>query len=353
MKRILTVIFVALHLQACAQEKVILEKPKVDERIELLSIVFRLAEKQEYSNKNFKLYVDRIEQYFEKYKNHELIQFTKSIISENGIAFDGPMWMAVHLDDHLNLLADVKDVWQLDPRWTKENVEKFVPLLQKFYEDTKFDIFFNDNVDLYAETVNRFTPIYEQVDLNWLFSFFGKEPTEFFSIKIGCGIGANCYGVNLDYINGNRKVYSIMGLWVDNNSDLPKFSIKRELPLVIHEFSHPFVDKLTEKNKELFRDSGEKITSGVITEAYSSWEIVLDEILVNASMIMYMKDHDFKQSEIEMWINIIKSAFGFFWIEELVEELERYAKQRDKYPTLESYMPKLAEAYKIWAKNKQ
>jgi len=54
-----------------------------------------------------------------------------------------------------------------------------------------------------------------------------------------------------------------------------------------------------------------------------------------------------------MWINLIKRTYGFFWIEELVEELENYDKQRDKYPTLESYMPKLAEAYKNWAENMQ
>jgi len=127
MIRILISILVALNFQACvqAQEKVLLEKPTVDKKIELLSIVFRLAEKQEYSNKDFKLYIDRIDQYFDQYKNHELIQFTKSIIRENEIAFDGPMWMATHLDDNLKLLADVKDVWQQDPRWTKDKVEKF------------------------------------------------------------------------------------------------------------------------------------------------------------------------------------------------------------------------------------
>jgi len=41
---------------------------------------------------------------------------------------------------------------------------------------------------------------------------------------------------------------------------------------------------------------------------------------------------------------------GFIWIEELVAELESYENQRDRYPTLESYMPKIIEAYKIWAK---
>ena len=85
MNRVLIAILIAFSLQACAQEKVVLEKPTVDKKVELLSIVFRLAEKQEYSDKWLKPYVGRIEQYFEKYKNHELIQFTKSIISENGL----------------------------------------------------------------------------------------------------------------------------------------------------------------------------------------------------------------------------------------------------------------------------
>lgn len=348
--KLLLSIFIALNFQACTQkqDEVLLEKPAVDKRVELLSIVFCLAEKQEYSSKNFRLYSDRVEQYFEKYRNHELICFTKSIINENEIAFDGPMWLAVHLDDSLELLTDVEDVWLIDPRWTKEKVEKFVPLLQKFNKDTKFDEFFKDNTDLYTEAVKRFAPVYEHIDLNWLFSFFGREPKEKFSIKIGFGTGSNCYGVSLNDINGYKEVYAIVGIGMFDNAGLPLFSRMHDLPLVIHEFSHPYIDNLTAKNRELFRESGEMISSDAITEAYPSWEIVLDEALVMASMTKYMKDHDFEPSEIEMWINVIKKEFGFLWIEELVGELEKYDKQRDKYPTLESYMPKLSEVYNAW-----
>jgi hypothetical protein len=87
-------------------------------------------------------------------------------------------------------------------------------------------------------------------------------------------------------------------------------------------------------------------------EAYPSWEDILDEALTHASTIKYMKDHHFEQSEIESWTKWMKGEdFGFFWIEELVAELESYDRQRNKYPTLESYMPKLAEAYKSWTEN--
>jgi len=68
-------------------------------------------------------------------------------------------------------------------------------------------------------------------------------------------------------------------------------------------------------------------------------------------MVKYMRDHNFEQSEIENEINLQKTK-GFIWVEEFAEKLENYDKQRDKYPTLESYIPRLVDAYKVWAEEK-
>ncbi len=88
---------------AYGQRNQIMDKPKVDERIEILSIVFRLAGNQEYSSAIFKRYVDRINEYYDPFKEHELITFVKKIKNENGIGYDAVMSMAIHLDDKLNL----------------------------------------------------------------------------------------------------------------------------------------------------------------------------------------------------------------------------------------------------------
>ena len=351
--RILISIFVALNFQTNvqAQEKVLLEEPHLDKRVELLGIVFRLAERPEYSTTVFKVYTDRIEQHFEQYKNHELIQFTKSIINERGIVYDAPMWLAIHLDNNLNLLANIdNDVWQRDPRWTKEIVEKFIPLLQQFAKETKFDDFFKENANLYDEAVKRFTPLYEPMDLDWYFSFYGKEPSEIFSIILGLGNGSN-YGPSLD-ANGSKKEYSVVGVLFTDSTGMPKFDYNPLASLtIIHEFNHSFVNHLIDKNKEAFRDSGEKlfsVTKDVMAKQnYGAWEIMMYEALVRAAVIKYMIDHDYHQQMIEGLTNWEKEC-GFLWIEELVAELESYDKQRDIYPTLESYMPKLIEVYKIW-----
>ena len=357
MKKILVVILVTLNFQAYAQGKVVLEKPTVDKRVELLSIVFRLAERPEYSSKVFELYADRIEQHFEQYKNHELIQFTKSIMNENWIGYDAVAWMSIHLDENLKLQEDVNDIWLQDQRWSKEIVEKFIPLLQQFAKDTKFDVFFKENADLYNETVKRFATVYEQMDVNWYLTFYGKEPTETFSIIIGAGNGTNNYGPSLDFTNGKRKVYAIMGMWRTDSIGMPEFLPFTWL-ILIHEFNHSFVNYLIDKNNEAFRESGEKIFSllkeKMSSQAYNRWETMMCEALVRAAVIKYLKDHNFdqqligNQSPLELLINEEKGN-GFFWIEDLVAELESYDKQRNKYPTLESYMPRLIEAYKIWA----
>ncbi|HAU55450.1 MAG TPA: hypothetical protein DCW66_20150, partial [Sphingobacterium sp.] len=53
-KYVLIILFSLSFMLTYGQRNEIMDKPKVDERIELLSIVFRLAGNQEYSSAIFK-----------------------------------------------------------------------------------------------------------------------------------------------------------------------------------------------------------------------------------------------------------------------------------------------------------
>ena len=356
MNRILVVIFVALSIQTYAQERVVLEKPTVDRRTELLSIVFRFAGRPEYSSKDFKLYYENIERHFEKFKNHELIQFTKSIMGKNFLQYNAPMSMAINLDDEFNLLTDVRGVWQYTG-WTQEDAKKFVLLLQQFAKDTEFDKFFNDNADLYAEAIRRYIPVYERVDINWYRTFFGKEINETLSIIICLGNGSANYADALYFSNGSRIVYVLMGASESDSIGFPEFNVREVLPVLLHEFIHEFAPQLFGNTKDHpLRESGEKLFSVVKDEmtlnAYTTWTSMFNEAIVEASVIKYMKDNRFEQSEIERQIKLNKIK-GCLWIEEFVDELESYDRQRNQYPTLDSYMPRLIEAHKIWADNIQ
>ncbi len=353
MKLIAIVFFSLLTIFSFGQSPATLEKPKVDERIELLSIVFRLAESKEYSSERFKLYTDKIQAHYKPYKNHGLIAFVKKLREENGVGYDAVMSMAVHLDSKFNPLVEFTDKIP-DERWGKDNAYKFVKLLKEFYKESNSDKFFKENQNLYKEVGEKFLPVYEHLDLAWYTSFYGKKPTEKFVIVNGLGNGGGNFGPSITFPNGEREVYAIMGTWETDSLGMAKFTLGNYFPILLHEFNHSFTNYLLEKDPEPFSKSGEKIYEAVENEmtnqAYGNWETMLNEALVRAAVIKYMKDHKFTDKEIQDETNIQLNR-AFLWIEDLVAELEKYDQQRSIYPTLESYLPNIIKAYDDYANN--
>lgn len=353
MKLIASFLMTLLTFFVYGQKSNTLQAPKVDERIELLSIVFRLADSKEYSSTIFNQYTDKIETHYAAYKNHELIQFTKKIRYENGIGYDAVMSMAIHLDKNLNPRVNLSSK-TLDKRWGKENATEFTRLLKKFYKDSNSKVFFKTNQELYSSSTEKFLPIYENLDLDWYSRFYGTKPTEKFIIINGLSIGGSNFGPDIVLKNKQREVYAIMGTWkVDANGN-PKFDFDSYFPILLHEFNHSFINHLLENNKENFRQNGETLyevfEEKMNDQAYGNWETMLNEALVRAAVIKYMKDHNFSEAQIKEEISE-QIDRGFLWIEDLVYELDNYDKQRDKYPTLQTYMPVLVKAYDEYVKN--
>lgn len=353
MKLFATLFFCLLTVFSFGQNPNTLDKPKVDKRVELLSIVFRLAESREYSSERFKLYTDKIQAHYNPYKNHKLIAFIKKTRKENGVGYDAVMSMAIHLDSTLNPLVEFSDKIP-DERWGKDNAYEFVRLLKNFYKESNSEKFFKENQNLYDKVSKKFLPVYEHLDLAWYTSFYGKEPTEKFVVVNGLGNGGGNFGTSITLPNGKRKVYAIMGTWETDSLGMAKFTLDNYFPILLHEFNHSFVNYLLDNNPKPYKDSGEKIYKAVQNkmkkQAYGDWKTMLNEALVRASVIKYMKDHNYTKQEI-LDETISQLNRGFLWIDDLVAELENYDNKRSVYPTLKSYMPNIAKAYETYAQN--
>ena len=72
-------LFITHSISAKNEHKI---SAKVDERIELLSVVCRLAEFKEYVNNNIPSYAKDVDTYFAEYKSHELITLAKKLNKE-------------------------------------------------------------------------------------------------------------------------------------------------------------------------------------------------------------------------------------------------------------------------------
>lgn len=332
-----------------------LPSPTVDKRVELLSIVFRLAGSKEYGSTANEKYVQAIHDHFDKFNDHPLINYIKQIRNSKGIGYDAVMSMAIHLKPIPSLDPIVPFNAKVpDKRWGADASKKFVTLLKQFYIDTDCDSFFKSNANHYSIAEEQFYTLFKELDIDWYYKYYGKVPNESFNIIIGLGNGGNNFGPSINLPDGSRKVYAIIGAYSFDATGTPIFASNEYLPTLVHEFNHSFVNYLTEKYKRYLSHPGKIIYENEKTkmkrQAYGEWKTMISESIVRASVIRYLIQHTSDTIAIDKELKQ-QLANGFVWMKELVDLLGQFEVQRNAYPTLEIFMPQIVSFYDTVAPN--
>ncbi|MCX6267730.1 MAG: DUF4932 domain-containing protein [Bacteroidetes bacterium] len=345
MKMFLGILFISLTTSATFSQSLILN-PAVDEKTELLSIVFRLAGEQEYINNEMKGYTDAIDKYFNPYKDDELLKFVKKIRKKTGVSFDAVMSMAIHVElaNGTIRLKNNVEKGSLDCRWGKYT-EQFILLLNNFYQRTDFSGFFSDHKPLYSIAEDRFSEIVKATDLAWFKIFFGEKPEGSYNLIISLTNGGGNYGVKVRYLDGTEEMYSIIGSWETDSIGNPVYS-KDITETIIHEFGHSFCNRLGEKYYPEMKTVADAffnlVEDNMRRQAYSNSQIMVNEILVRASVIRYFQDHTTTEMKIKRMIGA-EQVRGFIWISKLINSMAKYEASREAYPTLDKYMPEIVK----------
>jgi hypothetical protein len=328
---------------ASAKEKV---KSTVDKRVELLSIVFRLAGNPEYNMKLAKNYVNDIHTFFDVYKNDPLIAYAKELADKKNIGFSRVMFLAVNLELINNKFVFIKEAESsLTDKWDKEDAIKFVSLLNDFYSKSKFEVFFKEHEKLYAEATNQFNQSVSEFDQQWYLDYYGDKEVEY-KVIIGLSDGGANYGPSVKPIGKKKIVYAIMGSWTFDENAKALFPKDVYLPYLIHEFNHSFVDHLLDdKNIETqLQSSGEILLerekSNMKSEGYEDWHSLINESLVRSSVVRYMIDHKNKEEDVQNEIQT-QTKKGFLWTKDLVSLLGEYESSKSTYPNFKSFYPRI------------
>jgi hypothetical protein len=355
-KIILLLIFISFSATAQNKPFQLIETPRVDKRIEMLSIVFRLAGNFEYNMDQFKEYVDDIHKHFDKYKEHPVVLLAQKLADSSGVGFDAVMAMAIHLSQPPELEPLIPFSENVpEKRWGKESGEKFVRLLKQFYKDAHCDEFFEQHEKLYTLAAERFKTVFEALDISWYKEFYGELPQGTLNIRIGLGNGGGNYGPKVVMPDGSEHAYAIMGAWSVDKENNPVFDADSYLPTLIHEFCHSFVNHIVERHNSGFEKPAQELLEPVMllmqSQAYPNWNTVTKESLVRASVIRYIVKHsgNSKQSYAELNTQLGR---GFVWMKGLSDTLAYFEKHRELYPTFESYFPSIISYYEQSAKNK-
>lgn len=317
--------------------------PHVDERVELLSILARLAAYEEYSLTAYKAYVEAIEQHFGPYKNHPAVAYMRQIRTQRNIGYDAVMGYAIQLSPAPALKPLVPfDKHLPDSRWTVQDATKLAVLIGQFYRDAHCADFFRQQQGRYHLAESRFVDVTKRVDVPWFGRFYGQPPTQQFEVVVAVGNGGGNFGPHLRVGNGPETVYAVMGTWSVDSTGEAQYPAASYLPIVIHEFNHSFVNSLIDSNMKKLAEPADAIFARVQEpmqrQAYSTGKTMLSEALVRAAVVMYLREHDPNGSSARDQVRE-EQANSFVWADTLVGLLNRYEVSRKPYPTPASFMP--------------
>ncbi|MCD8185608.1 MAG: DUF4932 domain-containing protein [Rikenellaceae bacterium] len=331
--------------------------PTVHPNVELVEIIARLAEISSHSTENHSqarnpYYVAAIEEYFAPYKDHPAVEYMRYLARERYLSYNAIPEIGPYFTPAPEFQPRVRlEDQQLDARWEVEEAYELIRLAADFYTDTDCARFFASQQDRYARAVEGMIPVYEKLDVEWFSRFFGTtELNSGFYPIIAPGQGEFNYGgPAITFPDGREEIYAIVASIAYDSLGYPqKVDTAMHISLLVHEFAHSFVNPMQKIHTEVLRKEGEQLFHYVVEfmtrQAYGYWTSVLNESLVWACEVRYLMAHGADSAAVSKKIKQEQNR-GFSWMPELVALLDEYEANRDAYPTLEHFIPRMAELY--------
>lgn len=325
----------------------------VDPRVELFSLIFRLAGNPEYARCRIPLYVGGVERQFGSFRNHPVVQMAAALRRTRGVSFDAPMSLAVHLADAYTLKPKVPlspRPAEVDGRWREKEMQEFLDKARQFVRDTKFEEFFRQHQPFYDNATSQMTALLrKELQFAWFDKFFGAKPRARYYVVLAMLNGPSNYGTRVKTDN-LEELYSIVGVSDVNWLGYPKFD-RGMLPTLVHEFCHSYSNPIVAKHFKELQAAGERLFPKVKDKmqrmAYASWETMMYESLVRACVIRYVAFENPKA--VEGMVEEERKN-GFLWMKGLVDLLGGYEANRAKYPTLDAFFPRIVEFFNGYSK---
>jgi hypothetical protein len=343
MKLKITLLLFCFSASALAKEKIV---STVDQRVELLAVIFRLAGNPEYNMHFAESYVRDIHTYFDPYSSQPAVLFARQMATDKNMGFSRIMYLAVAMvykDGHFVLASQTEN--SLAGKWDQGDAVKFVQLADEFYQVTKFETFFKAQRSMYLHATAEFNRSLASFDEDWYFNYYGDHEVQY-HVVLGLGDGGANYGPAYTPPGQKRQVYAIMGSWTFDPSGTALFPKDVYLSYLVHEFNHSFTDHLLmdDGNEAALQASGEKLlvaqSAAMKLEGYEDWHSLINESLVRASVVRYMIDHHAPDQDVQAEIQK-QTNKGFLWTKAIVALLGEYESSRDRYPTFKSFYPRV------------
>jgi len=314
----------------------------VDRRIELVSIVMRLAGAEEYRMAPATGYVADVDRAFAPFANHPAITMTRALREQHGIAFDAPIGLAIRLDDRFEL-RDADGLRADDERWQGVDLAAYTAQLRAFATAARLDVFLAAHAAHFRAVEGALrTRLDAEHPVDWFDATFGVRARARYVVVPGMLEGGGNYGPSTTLPDGTLEMYQVLGLGNVDAEGLPKID-DETVDLLIHEMAHSYVNPVIDRHQTALARAGGQlfplVEAKMTAQAYGTWLTMFRESGVRAVTVLYIRDHRGALAAADAARREVRN--GFVWTPELEALLQRYRRDRARYPTLDAFMPEI------------
>lgn len=284
-------------------------KAEIDKRVELVQVLLYLAGEQEKTVQYLenKIYLERISDWFEPYKDHAAVKITKKLITENHFFHIRPLEAILDLENILNNDSHKLNVWARETA--------------RFARESGFDDFFRAQGGFYAEILEYVSSCDFDTWTAYIENYFKSRPDEFHLII--CPIAGN-YGFSI--LRGAGKIaYTVRFQPKYDENGEPDGKFDYFAMGVAHEYAHCFVNPVVEGNKELLKNHAHFFeVHRNMPESYNVDYAVINEYFVRAFQIRFMEENRVLFPEFDISAEYKRQRERFIFIDDFVDLLKKF-----------------------------
>lgn len=284
-------------------------------------------------------YKTDVKTYFGRYNDHPAVKMFDRLSSQpRMLNFSAPSNIMLYTDNNLNLRKDiVLDDFVLDRAGGKDSLAVFLNLLRDFAIQSSFNEFYNKHRDYYSTIVNTTAGNLGDRDyIAELEAFYGRKQKSYAIILVSLYNSVG-FGNSLLFSDDKRELYNTMGTMKVEN-DVPFFGDADYLKYLLrHEFSHPFINPVTEKNWDSiksFSSNYESIPEIARKQVCGDWQECINEFVIRA-VTTHIANNESDETGKQAYEK--EKSRGVSYLDDLLGKIAFYQANRESYPTFESY----------------
>jgi hypothetical protein len=325
---------------------------EVSPQIELMSIVQAISKYQSVFDflmiQDAFQYKNEITASFYSFRNHPVIQMFDSLSLKPGMLnFSAPSSIMLYLDEGLNIRKDIAfDDFIIKRVGGIDSLLKFSNLLKDFAQKSSFNKYFIEHTDFYKKIISETKQALGSNNLiSEIENFYGEKQRNYTLCLVSLYNYVG-FGNSIVYKNNDKDIFNVMG--TSNLKDnIPSFGDNDYLKYMIrHEFSHPFVNSLTNKywnNIEKYSSKFDSIPDVAKKKVCGDWQECINEFVIRAISV-----HLAYGENVALGHQIYEKekSKGVYCLDDLLFQIKQYEKNRNQFPTFDSYYINILEVFK-------